>query len=171
MIIDLSLKSKLLAIPLFTPVLIAASGVALTALFLRCDSLDTFRQAGLRMQVAFAGFEHDGNCLACVAFRVFDRPDDPLEGDAYLNPRQAADRDALKNLILQTQIPLVFLSKNLKEQVAKAVTWQTTSQAAARDVFERSASVGVLAGSFDPEFQKAKECFQSLYTVKSILDA
>lgn len=171
MIIDQSLKAKLLAIPVFTPVLIAASGAALTALFLRCDSLDTFRQAGLRIQVAFAGFEHDGSCLACVAFRVFDRTDDPLEGDAYLNPRQSTDRAALGNLTAQTQIPLVFLSKTLQEQVAKAVSWQATSQAAARDVFERSASVGILAGSFDPEFQKAKDRFQSLYTVKSILDA
>jgi hypothetical protein len=55
----------------------------MTALVLRVDSLKGFDQKGLRMQVSFAGYEHEGNHLACVAFRVFDDPQSPLEGDAY----------------------------------------------------------------------------------------
>ena len=166
-----SIKQILLKLPVYTPTLIGAPDERMAALLLRVDSLQQgFKPKGLKFQVAFAGYEHEGSYLACVAFRVFDNPTDPLEGDAYLNPRQESDRKALEYLTEQERFPFVFLSSDLKREVAKSISWQPKSRAAAREVFERSEGVSLIGGSFDPEFQTAKNYFQRLYSVKAILD-
>jgi hypothetical protein len=170
MILSDNLKKILLQLPTYTPCLIGIPDERLTALLLRVDSPQPFkRRKGLKFQISFAGYEHEGTYLACVAFRVFDRPDEPLEGDVYLNPLQEADRQALEYLAEQERFPFVFLSSDLKHEVAKAISWQQKSRTAAREVFERSASAALLSGSFDPEFQRVKERFQSIYTVKDLL--
>lgn len=169
MVLSDSLKKNLLTLPVYTPTLIDAPDERITALLLRVDSLQTFKPKGLRFQVSFVGYEKEGTHLACVAFRVFDNPSDPLEGDAYLNPLQESDRRALEYLAEQERFPFVFLSTDLKREVAKSISWQEKSRAAARDVFERSANSGLLTGSFDPNFQRAKEAFQARYSVKDLL--
>jgi hypothetical protein len=102
-------KQVFLSLPTHTPTLLALTDPDLTSLAIRVDSVKPFDQEDLRLQVSFAGYEHGGTCLACVAFRIFDNPDDPLLGDAYLNPRQAIERKALQNLTLQQQLPFIFL--------------------------------------------------------------
>jgi hypothetical protein len=170
MILADKLKKILLQIPTYTPSLIGLPEERTTALLLRVDSPQPFkRRKGLKFQVSFAGYEHEGTYLACVAFRVFDKPADPLEGNAYLNPLQEDDRKALEYLTEQERFPFVFLSSDLKHEVAKSISWQQKSRNAARKVFERSASAGLLSGSFDPNFQRVKDRFQSIYSVKDLL--
>jgi hypothetical protein len=169
MILADNLKKILLQIPIYTPSLIGVPEERTTALLLRVDSPQPFKRKGLKFQVSFAGYEHEGTYLACVAFRAFDRPRDPLEGDAYLNPLQEADRQALEYLTEQERLPFVFLSADLKHEVAKSISWQQKSRDAAREVFERSASAGLLSGSFDPNFQRLKYRFQSIHSVKDLL--
>ena len=95
--------------------------------------------------MADAGYDQK-EPTSCVAFRVFDNLDNPLEGDAYLNPRQEADRQTLEYLTTQERMPFVFLSADLKHNVAKSISWQEKSRQAAREIFERSAA-GVITGS------------------------
>ena len=168
MLIPDALKKILLQVPVYTPALIGLPDEKMTALVLRVDSLKSFKPKGLKFQVSFAGYEHEGTHLACAAFRVFDKPNDPLEGDAYLNPLQEADRQALEYLATQMRLPFIFLSADLKHHVAKTVSWQEKSRDAARQVFDRSAGVGLISGSWDPNFQKAKDAFQSRYSVKDL---
>ena len=91
MLLENNAKQVFLSLPTYTPTLLALTDPGLTSLVIRVDSVKPFDQEDLRMQVSFAGYEHDGTCLACVAFRIFDNPDDPLLGDAYLNPRQTIE--------------------------------------------------------------------------------
>ena len=169
MLLDENAKKIFSQLPIYTPALMALTEPPLAALVIRVDKLDSFDQRGLSLQVAFAGYEHEGNYLACLAFRVFDNPTKPLEGDAYLNPRQQSDRKALGYLATQQHFPFVFLSANLKREVGKSISWQQKSRDAAREVYDRSASAGILADSFDREFQRCKDKFQSIYTVKDLL--
>ncbi|HEY3305236.1 MAG TPA: hypothetical protein VGL70_17065 [Candidatus Binatia bacterium] len=162
-------KKIFLHLPVYTPTLLALTDPAMTALVLRVDSLQSFKQKRLRLQVAIAGYEHDGSHLACVAFRVYDNEDNPLEGDANLNPRQESDRKALDLLTRQDRLPFIFLSADLVHSVDKTVSWQPASRAAAQEVFDHSKNIGLLSGSFDPEFQRAKDHFQSLKSVKDLL--
>jgi hypothetical protein len=169
MILADNLKKLLLAHPAYTPSLIGLPEERTTALLLRVDSPQPFKRKGLKFQVSFAGYEHGGTHLACVAFRVFDNPANPLEGDAYLNPVQEDDRKALEYLTEQERFPFVFLSADLKREVVKSISWWEKSRDASREVFEGSASAGLLSGSFDPNFQRVKERFQSMYSVKDLL--
>lgn len=141
----------------------------MTALVLRVDSLKTFKSETLKLQVAFTGYQHEDVYLACIPFRVFDRPISSLTGDGYLNPRQEADRKALQYLTTQERLPFVFLSFDLKSQVAKSVPWQEKSREAAAEILERSASTGLIDRSFDPVFQRLKGRFQALYSFKDLL--
>jgi hypothetical protein len=156
-------------LPSYTPTLLALTDPDLTTLVIRVDSSKPFEQEDLRMQVSFAGYEHGGTYLACVAFRIFDNPDDPLLGDAYLNPRQAIERKALQNLTLQQQLPFIFLSRDLTREVVKYISWKERCRAAAREVLKASAGFGLIEGSFDPEYQRVKQRFQAACSVKSLL--
>jgi hypothetical protein len=138
-------------------------------LVIRGDRSKPFEQEDLRLQVSFAGYEHGGTYLACVAFRIFDNPDAPLLGDAYLNPRQAIERKALQNLTSQQQLPFIFLSRDLTREVVKYISWQERCRAAAREVLKASAGFGLIEGSFDPEYQRVKQRFQAACSVKSLL--
>lgn len=126
-------KQIFLSLPSYTPTLLALTEPDLTTLVIRVDSSKPFEQEDLRLQVSFAGYEHGGTYLACVAFRIFDNPDDPLLGDAYLNPRQAIERKALQNLTLQQQLPFIFLSGDLTREVVTYISWQERSRAHARE--------------------------------------
>ena len=112
MILEQNAKEVLLSLPLYAPALLAVHDPDLTALVLRVDTLKCFARKDLLIQASFNGYEHGGTHLACVAFRVFDNEQDPLLGDAYLNPRQAIERRALENLARQEEVPFVFLSEN-----------------------------------------------------------
>ena len=162
----------LIKLPAYTPiptVLIgSASESGSTALFFRTDSLASFNGESMRLQLSFTGYEHASSHVACLAFRVFNGETAPLEGEVYLNPRQRADRLALEYLTRQERFLFVFMSADLKSKIMRAVPWQQKSRDSAREVFERSISVGLIEGSFDPEFHRAKEQFQSRYSVTNL---
>jgi hypothetical protein len=162
-------KQIFLSLPSYTPTLLALTDPDLTTLVIRIDTSKPFEQEDLHLQVSFAGYEHGGTYLACVAFRIFDNPDNPLLGDAYLNPRQAIERKALQNLTAQQQLPFIFLSHDLTSEVVKYISWEERSRAHAREVLKASAGFGLIEGSFDPEYQRVKERFQAAYSVKSLL--
>jgi hypothetical protein len=162
-------KQVFLSLPTYTPTLLALTDPGLTSLVIRVDSVKPFDQEDLRMQVSFAGYEHDGTCLACVAFRIFDNPDDPLLGDAYLNPRQTIERQALQNLTSQQQLPFIFLSYDLTAEVVKYISWQERCRDPAQEVLMASAGFGLIEESFDPEYQTVKQRFQAAFSVKSLL--
>jgi hypothetical protein len=127
-------KQIFLTLPSYTPTLLALTDPDLTTLIIRVDSVKPFDQEDLRLQVSFAGYEHGGTYLACVAFRIFDNPDDPLLGDAYLNPRQTIERQALQNLTSQQQLPFIFLSHDLFTEVVKYISWQERCRTPPREV-------------------------------------
>ena len=136
---------------------------------LRLDSLKTFKSKTLKLQVAFTGYQHEDVHLACIPFRVFDRPISSLTGDGYLNPRQEADRKGAAVSHDSERLPFVFLSFDLKSQVAKSVPWEDKSREAAAEILERSGSTGLIDRSFDPVFQRLKGRFQALYSFKDLL--
>lgn len=124
MLLENNDKEVFLTLPVYTPTLLAIADPQITALVIRVDSLTAFQQKDLRFQSAFTAYEHNGTHLACVAFRIFDNPDDPLVGDAYLNPRQALERKALENLTVRDELPIVFLSQDATREVVKFLPWR-----------------------------------------------
>jgi hypothetical protein len=85
-------RKLLLQAPLLTPVLLGFEGQDLTALALRVDHLQPFRQNGGPITVKLAAWKATrGMWVVAVAFRVANDSRRPLEGATHLNPQQATD--------------------------------------------------------------------------------
>jgi hypothetical protein len=170
LLLDDTLKKTIRAAPIYTPVLVGRWTEKTTAIFVRVDSLKTFKPAALKIQASFTGYEHEGVYLACIAFRVFGTPISSFMGDGYLNLRQEADRRALEYLTTQEHLPFVFLSFDLKSQLATSVPWMDKNREAALEILERSGSIAApIVRSVDPVFQRLKGRFQALYSVRDLL--
>jgi len=113
----------LLRAPVYTPSITGLGDKA--DVVIRVDSLSSFRKPKLPIQVGLTLYRSgSGTWLVCVPFRIFDNPQDPLEGDTYLNPRQKEDYVLLEKLASQESFPFVFLSSDLGESVAKMIPWR-----------------------------------------------
>jgi hypothetical protein len=162
-------RSLLLKIPTFTPTLLATG--ELLSLVLRVDKLQPFRKP-FPLTLRFTAWcAESGTWICAMAFRVADHPTDPLEGDAYLNPRQQGDWENLERLARQEKFPFIFCNSLLTEAVGKAIPWPASQRAEIQAAIELIApSVpGKIHGSFDPEFQAAKAEFQKLFSVSELL--
>ena len=168
-----SMRSVLRRAPVYTPALIGLEGSEELALAMRVENLAPFRRADLLITVRLVVWCSDqGTWVVVIAFRVVDDPRNPCEGDAYLNPRQAADHTLLHRLARQERFPLLFLSKDLLEAVGKQVSWspqQRGEVAAVLASVERSLTGSLGAGKWDPDFERAKVEFQRRYTVADLL--
>lgn len=166
-------RSVLLQMPLYTPVLLGLADRNETALTMRVDDLTSFRKPELPITVRFTAFRSGlGTWVVCVSFRVVDNPQDPLEGDAYLNPRQAQDYEMLLRLSLQKTFPIVFLAPDLRDAVGKQISWRDPQREEVfRAIMEMQKDVTgeKLGGSFDPDFEQAKIAFQNTYAVRDLL--
>ncbi|MBI3058894.1 MAG: hypothetical protein HYY81_06235 [Deltaproteobacteria bacterium] len=163
-------RALLLRMPTHTPVLWGLEGRNETTLAMRVDSLDGFRKAELPVQVGFALYRSgDGTWLVCVPFRIVDNPESPLEGGAYLNPRQAGDYVLLENLARQNMFPVVLLSPDLRDAVAKAVPWRLKGEATKALGAVDASLAGKLTGGWDSDFEAAKREFQARFSVAELL--
>lgn len=166
-------RSLLLRMPLYTPVLLGLEGRNETGLVMRVDDLTTFRKPELPITIKLVAWRSgQGTWLICIVFRVVDNPQDPLEGDAYLNPRQTSDYEMLLRLSLQKTLPLIFLSPDLHDAVGKQISWRDAQREQvfrAVMVIQKDLRGGKLSGSFDPDFEEAKKEFQARFTVRELL--
>jgi hypothetical protein len=162
------LRAALLGTPVSTPALLAA-GEELT-LVLRVDKLAPFRKPLPLLVKVFAWQPEGGAWVVAVAFRVTAHPRAPLEGDAYLNPRQQGDWDNLERLSRQTRFGFFFCNSTLTEAVGKAVPWTDQQQEIRALLAEMDPTVGGrLRGPYDPDFARAKELFQARFPVRDLL--
>lgn len=168
-------RSVLLQMALYTPVLLGLADRNETALTMRVDDLTSFRKPELPITIKFTAYRSRlGTWVVCVAFRVVDNPQDPLEGDAYLNPRQAQDYEMLLSLSRQKIFPIILLASDLCDAVGKRISWPDAQR---EEVFraimemQKDLKGGKLSGSFDPDFEQAKIAFQNTYTVNDLLAA
>lgn len=163
-------RNILLKMPLYMPLLLGLEGRSETALTIRVDDLASFGKPELSIQVGFVLYRSEaGTWLVCVPFRVIDKPGDPLEGDAYINPRQAGDYGLLENLTKQTVFPVVLLSPDLRDAAAKAVPWHLKGEAIKALGAVDASLTGKLGGSFDPDFETVKGEFQARFSVAELL--
>lgn len=163
-------KKILLQMPLYTPAILGTEN-GYAALILRVEKLKSFR-GDYPIMVRLATWQSlGGTWIVAVAFRVYDNPKDPMEGDAYLNPRQADDWETLHMLTTQDRFPILFCNPKLTEAVGKATPWTDQEHKEVQqlcDTIDKTLA-GKLSGLFDPDFQKAKDEFQRQYSVKDLL--
>ncbi|MBI2997902.1 MAG: hypothetical protein HYY46_05535 [Deltaproteobacteria bacterium] len=165
-------RALLLRMPSYTPLLLGLERRNETALTMRVEDLASFRKPELPIQVGFVLYRSEaGMWLVCVPFRIIDKPEDPLEGDAYINPRQASDYALLENLARQNIFPVVLLSPDLKDAVVKGIPWRLQGEATNALGAVDASVAGKLGGNWDPDFERAKREFQGRFTVRELLNA
>ena len=168
-------RSLLLRLPLYTPALLGLEGQEITALVLRVEDLQPFRQVRLPIRLRLAAWcSGQGTWVVTLAFRVVDDLTSPLEGDAYLNPRQAEDHRLLRHLTMQERLPFVFFRPDLKGTVGKTVSWPSQQRTEVQQLLisiDPTLTGSSLAGNFDPDFYRATQEFQSLYSIQELLDS
>jgi hypothetical protein len=145
----------------------------MTALVLRVERLKPFRHERLPITVQLAAeCSPEHTWVVAIAFRVADNPRKPLEGDAYLNPRQEGDHALLLRLTRQHRFPLIFLSPDLRQAVGKTVSWSEQQRQEVQQLLALIPAVGLVSsieGSWDPDFEQAKRAFQARYSVQQLL--
>ncbi len=166
-------RRALLSLPLYTPVLLGLADREVTSLTIRVDDLQSFRQAEIPITIKFVAHRStQGTWVMCVAFRVADNPHEPLEGDAYLNPRQREDYENLLALARQKIFSLIFLAADLSDAVGKQISW---GEAQREEVFRaimtmrKDLAGEKLSGGFDSDFEQAKIAFQNMHSVGDLL--
>lgn len=164
-----SVRRVLLDMPLYTPALLETGDNI--AIVLRVEKLAPFRKP-LPFTVRVGTWQDpNGVWVVAVVFRVSDNADSPLEGDAYLNPRQTEDWANIDRLSKQEVFPFIFCNPRLTEAVGKVVPWAAQQRAEIQAMMEsmEARHVGLLTGEFDHEFEVAKIQFQGLYSVHDLL--
>ena len=166
-------RSILLGMPTYTPFLLGLEGRNDTAVIIRVDDLASFLETELPITIKFVAYRGRlGAWVVCVAFRVVDDAHDPLEGDTYLNPRQAFDYELLLKLSRQKIFPIIFLAPDLRDAVGKRISWRDTQR---EEVFravmamQKDLRGEKLTGNYDPDFGTAKEEFQKSFSLRDLL--
>lgn len=166
-------RRALVKMPVYTPVLLGLAERNETALLVRVDDLWSFRKAGMPISVKFIAWRSErGTWVCCVAFRVAEKSEGPLEGDAYLNPRQAQDYELILRLTAQEIFPIFFLSADLGDAVGKRISWpdqQRAEVAQAPGWIDQDVTGAKLEGAFDPDFDRSKVAFQKTHALRDLL--
>jgi len=104
-----------------------------------------------------------GPRVVAVAFRVSDDPQDPLEGEIYLNPSDRHDLELIDRLSGQEDLSLFFFSADFCNVVSKRVPLP-------EDLRRKVWGVRNTVPDDKAKFDEARSSFQFRYTVKDILD-
>ncbi len=168
-------RVSLLQTPLYTPTLIALEKPTATVLAMRVSDLFSFRRQGLFIVARPIGYHgKEGTWVGVVAFRIAGTPGPPLEGAAYLNPRQEDDLRLLESLAKQEQLPFLFLSSHVKVVVRQEAPWSVYHRQEVRMLLAQAGHVQAHKRAIegeDGDFARARQEFASLYSVKTLLAA
>jgi hypothetical protein len=166
-------RTALLQRPLSTPTLIGLEKPEETAVAMRVTDLFSFRRQGIPITTRAIGYQgKEGIWVVAVAFCLARNPAAPFAGVAYVNPRQASDLHLLQCLAKQERLPFLFLSPHLKVTVRQNASWDVHHRQEVRLLLAQIGhlrSVQETAGSMDPDFECARQEFQRLYSVKTLL--
>jgi hypothetical protein len=164
--------TALLQTPLSTPTLIGLEKSDETALALRVADLFSFRRPGLPITARPIGYQgKEGPWVVVLAFAM-KREILPLrEGAVYVDPLQDEGHLLLQRLGKQDRFPFLFCSPRLKVVVSQDAPWSVQHRQEIRLIL---AQIGHRSHyrsgeSSNADFERAKQEFQRLYSLRTFL--
>lgn len=155
--------------PPYTPKLIGF-GKEGTALVMQGGNLELLRKASTSVVNFETWHERGEPWVIAVAFQVVDAPQDPLEGEVYLNPYDRNDRELIKKLSKQEEFSLFFFSADFCNVVSKRVSLPEGLRRKLWEFREGERTVPDSKPDFDERLRNARSKFQYHYSVRDILD-
>jgi hypothetical protein len=163
----------LLRAPLQTPLVVGLEKPEETALAFRTTDLFSFRRSGLSLTVKPIGYQgKEGAWVVAIIFRISDLPTGALEGAAYLNPRKVHDLQLLQSLTKQERVLLFSYSPRLRGMVSRTAAWTVDQRQDLRLILaqmSRAPFGSHLEHETDPDFERVRQEFERIYTVKNLL--
>jgi len=101
--------------------------------------------------------EVDGCPLIRMDVKVYDRPNDPLHMDCFLNIGNADHLSALEALAEQEWLVFHWYDENLKYVRSSGISWGPEQRRAARDILSEARAIAGRTGGGD--FNRAKKKF------------
>jgi len=80
----------------------------------------------------------------------------------------------LRHLTTQERLPFVFFRPDPEGTVGKTVSWPSQQRMEVQQLLvniDPTLTGSSLAGNFDPDFYRATQEFQSLYSIQELLDS
>jgi hypothetical protein len=152
--------------------LVGLSNLEETALAMRVTELFSFRQ-GVSITVRPVGYQgKEGTWVVALIFRIAGGAMEPLEGAAYINPRQTNDLYLLHNLAKQESFVLLFVSPRVKVMIGQKVPWSVQQRQEVRLLLAQIShwqQEQLPAGSADVDFVRARQEFERLYSINNLL--
>jgi hypothetical protein len=159
--------------PFYTPVFLSAPECREPLLAMRVEELHYFYQQFYRTTVRFTAW-----CglyetwVVAFPFRIDVCRDFRLEGVPCLNPRNVADAEIIQKFARHEIIHFWLLNADLSDFVTTEVLWPKEQHRHVSQLLtevDQTLLGDKLISAFDPDFERAKREFQTLYTVEHLL--
>ncbi|MBI3303308.1 MAG: hypothetical protein HYZ72_14680 [Deltaproteobacteria bacterium] len=168
-------RAALLQLPVLTPILIGLEKPEETGLAMRVPNLFSFRRAGIPISIRPVGYQgKEGTWVVVIAFGIAAERTPLMEGAVYVNPLQEDEHRLLQHLAKQERLPFLFLSPRLKVAVRQDAGWSVYHRQEVRMLLAQmghSRPDKKPVREVDPDFERARKEFESLYSVKTLLAA
>jgi hypothetical protein len=167
-------QHALLQALLQTPLVVGLERPEETALALRTLDLFSFRRPALSLTVKPISYQgKKGAWVVAIIFQIAGISTGSLKGAAYLNPRKAHDLQLLQSLIKQERLLILFYSPRRQVVVSRTAMWTIDQRQELRLTLAQMnrAQLGEhLGNEEDPDFDRVRQEFERIYTVKNLLN-
>lgn len=134
---------------------------------MRVEELSLFQQGVHRARVGFQTWQSElGAWVVAVPFSLEVYSHLKVEGLLCLNPRRAIDYAIMEKFVKEERVRFLFLSPALDDATDVEIPWPPAQRAKVRRMIraiDRSLTSKKLSSAFDPDFEQARQQFQSLY--------
>lgn len=131
------------------------------------SDIESLKQPGVVIQ---AGLAYQGMPTApvvCLAYRFYDDPQHPFEGDTYLEVGREGDRRLMERLTRQHHLRFILLDERLEARGAKAIRWGEVQRREAQGILEKALADLEAIPAYN--FEAAKSAFQQAHPLEEIL--
>jgi hypothetical protein len=167
-------RSFLRQAPLYTSTFLVVQEWEEPVLVMRVEDLSLFQQGEYRARIGFQTWQSQhGTWVIAVPFCLEVHPSLKVRGMPCLNPRSAADYEVMQKFSREKRIRFLFLSADLNDAADAQVPWPPAQRSQVRrliSVIDQTLTGEKLTSAFDPDFEQARQEFQTLLTTIDFLD-
>jgi hypothetical protein len=153
--------------PFYTATFLVVRELGEPVVVMRVEELSLFEREIPRARVGFQAWQSElGAWVVAVPFSLAVPSHLKVEGLLCLNPRREVDYATMWQFAKEGCVRFLFLSPDLEDATDMEIPWPSAQRAKVRQMIraiDRSLTGEKLSSAFDPDFEQARQRFQSLY--------
>lgn len=167
-------RSFLRQAPFYTATFLVVRELEEPVVVMRVEELSLFQRGVHRARVGFQAWQSElGAWVVTVPFSLEVHSQLKVEGLLCLNPRRAIDYATMRKFVKEERVRFLFLSPDLDDATDVEIPWPPAQRAKVWRMIraiDRSLTGEKLSSAFDPDFEQARQRFQSFYAVPELPD-